>query len=413
MVHAADAIAVILATGSGEALQPLTANRTAAAVPFGGNFRIIDFPLTNCLNSGLRKVLVLTQYKSHSLHKHLRDGWSVFNAELDEFITPVPPQMRGGNTGYRGPLDALGQNLYLIERNTDDAVVILGGDEIYRMDYAAMLRFHRHTRADVTLACMGPNICARPAGSPLLRIDAEHRVLAVLEEAAVLAGEADESTGFALGVAVLSRTVLARLLADTEPRVLDSNDFVREALAHLLGRYALRAYRFGGRAGRVKPDRYWCRPANPDDYYRANMELLLPEPPIDLYQRDWPIRTYQSQVPPARTAPGKSCNEGVCVNSIVAAGSVIAGGGVNHSILFPGVQVHDAAIVEDSILLPGVTVGEGAHVRRCVIDKHVAVPPGTCIGGDSARDAGRFSCTPGGVVVITGQAAFAGPTADA
>lgn len=398
MTRMSDAMAVVVAIAAGEGLQPLTANRTPAAVPFGGNFRIIDFPLTNCLNSGLRRVLVLTQYKSHSLHKHLRDGWSIFNAELGEFITPVPPQMRGGSGGYRGPVDALRQNFYLLERNSADWVVVLAGDEIYRMDYAAMLRFHRKTRADVTVACVFGDPGTPPAG-PLVRVSADQRIVDVVRSALPADGGAG-GLASAMGVLVAGKTVLGRLLEDLPASDCDSNDLGGELLPHIVGRCKVVAYRFGGQAGRVTPDRYWCRPLGVDDYYGANMDLLRLDPPIDLYQRDWPIRTYQSQVPPARTAPGQSCNEGVCVNSIVAAGTVIAGGGVNHSILFPGVRVGDAAIVEDSILLPGVQVGAGAHLRGCIIDKRVQVPPGAQAGLEPAHDGGRFHITPGGIVVI-------------
>ncbi len=392
-----DAIAVVLAIGAGDDLLPLTDSRTGAAVPFGGNFRLIDFPLTNCLNSGLRKVLVLTQYKSHSLHKHLRDGWSIFNAELGEFITPVPPQMRGGPTGYRGPVDAMQQNLYLLERNSADLVVVLGGDEIYRMDYAAMLRHHRDNGADVCFA-YGADAAAGDWGNALpVQIDADGRLLAAGPAAA------GQENGRCLGVLSFTKSALATLLAQTEPGEVDGNDLGRELLPGLAGHPGVIGYRFGGTVGRVTPDRYWRRPTTIDDYYAANLDLLAFEPPIDLYQTDWPIRTYQGQMPPARTAPGASNNEGVCVNSIVAAGSVIAGGGVNHSILFPGVRVGDGAIVEDSILLPGVVVGEGAHIRNCVIDKRVRVPAGDSIGLDPAADRRRFQLTGRGVVVIAGD----------
>jgi len=400
-----DAIAVILALGWDNVLDPLTVDRAAPAVPFGGNFRIIDFALTNCLNSGLRQILVLTENKSHSLMRHLRDGWSIFNPELGEYITPVPPQMMGDTNGYASAVDALRQNLYLIERSEADAVVVIAGDEIYRMDYAALLRFHRKVRADVTVVCVDDDDAKVNGAALSLTVAQDQRVVGVseIDNAAPARGAM-----YAMGVLVIS-TELLGMVTDLPVTNKTGGDAGTELLPALIGRRKVMAYRFGGSAGRVRPDRYWCKPRSVDDYYRANMDLLELDPPLDLYQRDWPIRTYQNQVPPARTVPGRSDNEGVCVNSIVSGGGVIAGGGVNHSVLFPGVRVGDAAIVQDSILLSGVVVGESAHLHQCIIEKSVIIPAGESIGVDPAADRRRFTVTDAGIAVVPKAYSFLQP----
>jgi glucose-1-phosphate adenylyltransferase len=402
-------LAVLLAIDDGSGLGPLAANRARAAVPFGGIYRVIDFPLTNCLHSGIRRILVLTQYNSHSLQKHLRDGWSIFNPEIGEYVTPVPPQMSAGRHGYRSALDALRQCSYLIERNPSEAVLVLGASGIYRMDYAALLAAHQASGAAVTVATRTVTSLAGLEGECLLELDDDGAVrgaVPVLPDSAPLTGEAQAT----MGVMLYSRSALLELLAQ------ESASEECGGLAGLLAssgqlQGGLRSYRFGGAAGRVTPDRYWRQLASLDEYYEAHMDLLRHTAPLDLYQKDWQIRTYQTQNPPARTVPGRSSNEGVFVNSIVAGGSVIAGGGVNHSILFSQVLVDDSATVEDSILLPGAVVGSGARINRCIIDKDTRIPPGESIGFDAAADRARFQVTPSGVVVVPRGFDFSAPLA--
>jgi glucose-1-phosphate adenylyltransferase len=389
---------------------PLTEQRTKAAVPFAGKYRVIDFTLANCLHSGLRQVLVLTQYKSHSLQKHLRDAWSLFNAELGEFITAVPPQMRTDAGWYAGVLDALRQNRYLIERSRAEQVLLLDGGLVYRMDYAELIRSHREQGAAVTCA-------VRPAGGALagaavaLSCDAQERIRALTQQPA----EADPDATFdaPMGVYVVDKALLLQqleALAAAEAAAASSAtpafagagaDLATHLLAPLLARERVRAYRFGGERGRVTPDRYWSDLGCTDAYFRANMALLEADPPLDLYQPDWNILTYQGQYPPARTVPGAtSGNEGIFVNSMLAAGTVIRGGGVSHSVLFPLVQVADGAIVDEAILFEGVKVGEGAQLRRCICDKDVVIGPGARIGFDRAADEARFPVSPDGIVVV-------------
>jgi len=394
-------ISIILAGGIGSRLHPLTADRAKPAVPFGGRYRIIDFPLSNCLHSGLRRILVLTQYKSHSLQKHLRDCWSIFNSELREYITPVPPQMRTGESWYSGTADAIYQNLYLLERSGAEYVLILAGDHIYRMDYAALLQYHHDRRADVTVACM--EVPLEEAGAfGIVTVAPDDRIVDFREKPD-RPKDLPERPGYALasmGVYVFSLRLLCDLLQGHRTSGQQSDDFGKDILPGLISAWRVDAYRFGGTMGRVTQDRYWRDVGTIDAYYQANMDLLRHKPPIDLYQGDWPIRSYEGQYPPARTIPGTSGKEALIVNSMLASGTVVSGGSVQHSILFPNARVEEGACVERSLLFQEVTVGAGADVRNCIIDKHVWVPPGEKIGLDLESDAGRFTVSENRIVVI-------------
>jgi glucose-1-phosphate adenylyltransferase len=346
---------------------------------------------------------VLTQYKSHSLQKHLRDGWSIFNPELGEFITPVPPQMRESQEWYAGPFDAIRQNRFLIERNRASQVLVLEGSAVYRMDYAELAQAHRESGAGITVAVRA--VPAPGSGSRArVVVDADERIrdLTAPEPSPLDGTGADAEHLEAMGVYLFDKQLLLDELKRIERGALSDADLAMEIIAPLTGSREVRAYRFGQTRGRVTPDRYWTDLASIDAYYQANMALLLAEPPLDLYQVDWTIHTYQGQYPPARTVPGpRTGNEGVFVNSMLAAGTVISGGGVNHSILFPRVWVQDGAIVEASILFDGVEVGEGAHLRNCIVEKDIRIPPQEQIGFDMKRDRERFTVSPEGVVVVT------------
>jgi len=393
-------ISIILAGGVGSRLHPLTAERAKPAVPFGGRYRIIDFTLSNCLHSGLRRILVLTQYKSQSLQQHLRDGWSIYNSELGEYITPVPPQMRTGTSWYRGTADAIYQNLNLLEDSGAEYALILSGDHIYRMDYAAMLQFHHDSGADVTVACLTVDL-AEASAFGVMTVDARDRVVSFHEKPERPRGIPDDP-GHALasmGVYVFSAPLLTRLLEE-DHGANSAHDFGKDILPAIVPTHHVAAYRFGGTSGRVTADRYWRDVGTLDAYYEANMDLLKPLPPIDLYQGDWPIRTYEGQHPPARSVPGRSGREAEIVNCILASGTLIIGGTVRHVILFPSVRVEEGAVVENSLLFQDVTVEEGARLQNCIVEKGVTIPAGERIGFDRTLDAQRFTVSERGIVVV-------------
>ncbi|KLV08545.1 glucose-1-phosphate adenylyltransferase [Photobacterium ganghwense] len=402
-----ETISVILAGGVGSRLSPLTDNRAKPAVPFGGKYRIIDFTLTNCLHSGLRRILVLTQYKSHSLQKHLRDGWSIFNPELREYITAVPPQMRTGASWYQGTADAIYQNLYLLTRSEAKYVVVLSGDHIYRMDYAPMLKHHVESEAELTVACMEvPREQASAFG--VMAVDENHKIQSFTEKPddPLPIPNKPDACLVSMGIYIFSMDALERSLRKDAANPDSSHDFGNDIIPELIDGERVYAYQFGGEEGRVSQDAYWRDVGTIDSYYEANMDLLSPQPPMDLYQKEWPIRTYEPQLPPARTVSSPQGNEGIFINSIISSGVVVAGGSVQNSILFPTVRVDNAAVVINSILFENVSVGDGAHLENCIIDKHVVIPPGTQIGVNKKQDAERFKVSPNGVVVIPSDYQF-------
>ena len=397
-----DTLALVTAIGDGRQLEPLSARRATAAMPFGGTYRIIDFALTNCLHSGLRRIMVMTQYNSLSLQNHIRDGWTIFNTDLGEYIMPITPPITDSVSTYGGVTDALFKNLYLIEGAREDNVIVVSGEQIYRMDYAALLSWHTAKGADITVAGVSGSNAAGIDFPASLELDGDDIVR--IGKGGV--SEADDGRMWPMRVKVFKRTALIDLLKAYDPKRNNGVSLTAHIGAHLGEFKRVAGYHFGGTQGRVSQDQYWRRLDALDAYYQANMDLLELEPPLDLYQPNWQIRTYQMQRPPARTVPGHSINEGICVNSIVSGGTVIAGGGVNHSVLGNRVYIDDGATVEDSILYSDVHVGEGAQLRRCICDRSVRIPPGEQIGVDPAADKARFTVTDEGVVVIPSSFEF-------
>ncbi|AUJ37189.1 glucose-1-phosphate adenylyltransferase [Vibrio vulnificus] len=396
-----DILTVILAGGMGSRLSPLTDDRAKPAVPFGGKYRIIDFTLTNCLHSGLRKILVLTQYKSHSLQKHLRDGWSIFNPELGEYITSVPPQMRKGGKWYEGTADAIYHNLWLLERSEAKYVMVLSGDHIYRMDYAPMLEEHIANNAALTVACMDVN-CKEAKAFGVMGIDEHHRVHSFVEKPQNpphLPNDPERSL-VSMGIYIFSMEVLQQALIEDADNDASSHDFGKDIIPKLIDTGSVFAYKFCGSKGRVDKDCYWRDVGTIDSFYQANMDLLEPIPPMNLYQKDWGIRTYEPQYPPARTVSSGSGNEGIFINSIIANGVINSGGSVQHSIVSSNVRINDSATVVDSIIFDDVEIGEGCQLVNCIIDKHVKVPPYTQIGLNRLEDAQRFKISENGIVVV-------------
>ncbi len=396
-------LAIILAGGQGSRLHPLTAERAKPSVPFGGIYRIIDFTLSNCLHSGLRQIMILTQYKSHSLNKHLRDGWSIFNPEIGEFITAIPAQMRMGNAWYTGTADAIYQNRYLLERNDIEYVVVLAGDHIYRMDYAEMLKEHIFKMLDVSVACMPVSLEeARAFG--VIETDEDHLIRHFFEKVRNPPPMPDdpERALASMGIYVFSLPALLEVLQHDHFENESGHDFGKNILPWMVGtQMRVGAYHFGSDKGRVLKDSYWRDVGTIDAYYKANMDLLKPVPPINLYQKDWLIRTYHGQFPSARMVPSATGEVGFVENALLAGGDVIIGARVIQSILSHDVRVEAGALVEKSILFDGVLVGEGTRLRKCIIDKGVTIPPGVSIGWNLADDKKRFTVSENEVVVVT------------
>lgn len=396
-------LTVILAGGVGSRLHPLTSERAKPAVPFGGIYRIIDFALSNCLHSGLRQIMVLTQYKSHSLNKHLRDGWSIFNPEIDEFITAIPAQKQTGEDWYIGTADAIYQNRFLIERSEAEQVLILAGDHIYRMDYAEMLKDHIDKKRDVTVVCMPvPIEDAKAFG--VVEIDG-NRLIRRFHEKKARPPTMPDQPEYALasmGIYIFNTRSLLDVVQKDHGVSSSAHDFGQNIFPSMMGSdITVGAYFFGRQAGRVSPDAYWRDVGTIDAYYKANMDLLEPIPPIDLYQKDWQIRTYHGQFPSARMVPSETGEVGFVENASLAGGDVVIGARVIRSILSHDVRVEAQALVEESILFDGVRVGKGARLRRCIVDKRVTIPPGANIGWNRELDAKRFTVSEEGVVVVT------------
>ena len=396
-----DVLTLILAGGVGSRLSPLTSHRAKPAVPFGGQYRIIDFALSNCLHSGLRRILVLPQYKSHSLNKHLRDGWSVFNPSLGEYITPIPPQMRTDDSWYQGTADAIYQNLFLLERSGAKYVVVLSGDHIYRMDYAELINVHKFMEADATVACMAVDR-EQASSFGVVEVDSQLRIVDFEEKPArpqPMPYHPDKAMA-SMGVYVFSIDILIDTLRNDSTKPDSTRDFGCDILPRLIKEKDVVAYQFGTANGRVSTDGYWRDVGTLDSYYDANMDLLRPLPPIDLYQPDWMIRTAITQNPPARTVSGPSGMEPRLINSIISPGAIVAGGIVVNSILSPNVRVDEGAHVVDSVLFDGVTVGTGARVSRCIVEKGVQIPPGIILDYDSLAESGDCVISDNGVIVI-------------
>ncbi|MDC5804796.1 glucose-1-phosphate adenylyltransferase [Vibrio europaeus] len=396
-----DTLTVILAGGMGSRLSPLTDDRAKPAVPFGGKYRIIDFTLTNCLHSGLRKILVLTQYKSHSLQKHLRDGWSLFNPELGEFISVVPPQMRGKGKWYEGTADAIYHNLWLLERSDAKHVIVLSGDHIYRMDYAEMLKDHIENGAKLTIASM--DVARKDASAFGVLSVNDHGLVETFSEKPAdpqsMPNKPDRSLA-SMGIYIFEMETLQRVLREDADNEFSSHDFGNDIIPRLIDEQCVYAYNFCSDRGRVARDCYWRDVGTIDSFYQANMDLLEPIPPMNLYQPNWGVRTYEPQLPPARTVSSATGNEGIFINSIIANGVINSGGSVQHSVISSNVRINDSATIVDSILFDDVEVGEGCKLVNCIIDKHVSIPAYTSIGLNAIEDAKRFHISENGIVIV-------------
>ncbi len=394
-------LAMILAGGKGERLHPLTIHRAKPAVPFGGIYRIIDFTLSNCINSRIRKIAVLPQYKSLSLDKHLRLAWNLFSGELDEYIISVPPQQRVGDKWYQGTADAIYQNIYMIEKDAPDHVLVLAGDHIYKMDYAEMFRFHKDNKADATVAAIEiSNKSAAAFG--IIEVDHDSRILDFEEKPPVpksIPGH-PELAFASMGIYLFNTTTLLEYLK-SDALQETSHDFGKNIIPQMMKTARVCAYNF--KDENKKEAKYWRDVGTIDAYWEANMDLVSVDPLLNLYDKAWPIRTYQAQNPPAKfvfAQEKKGGRLGMALDSIVAHGCIVSGGRVQNSVLSPNVRVNSYSEVHDSILMENVDIGRHSRIRRCIIDKDVVIPPNTELGYNLEKDKERYHVTPSGIVVI-------------
>jgi glucose-1-phosphate adenylyltransferase len=394
-------LAMILAGGRGERLHPLTQDRAKPAVPFGGIYRIIDFTLSNCLNSGIRRVNLLTQYKSLSLTRHIMQGWNIFNPELDEFINLIPAQQRVGEDWYLGTADAIYQNIYVLQIDRPDLILILSGDHVYKMNYMEMIRHHLENKADLTVAVIEMDkSLSRQLG--VLQVDEGFQIIGFEEKPAVpktIPGHPDLILAN-MGIYVFNTEMLVRRVIEDAKDPHSQHDFGRNIIPAMTGHDRLFAYSF--RDENKKTAKYWRDVGTLEAYYEASMDLVDIDPQFNLYDPDWPIRTYCPSNPPAKTVfqdvtPRRI---GAGYDSLISAGCIISGGEVFRSILSPGVHIHSYSELTDSILLDSVDVGRHARIRRAIIDKGVKVPPGYQIGMNPEEDAAKFTVSSSGIVVI-------------
>jgi glucose-1-phosphate adenylyltransferase len=396
--------ALVLAGGRGSRLRMLTDRRAKPAVYFGGKFRIVDFALSNCVNSGIRRISVLTQYKSHSLLRHLQRGWNFLRGEMNEFVDLLPAQQRIDETSwYQGTADAVYQNLDILRSHGSEFIVILAGDHIYKMDYGVMLRDHIAKGADCTVACLEvPRMQA--TGFGVMAIDADGRVTSFLEKPADppgMPGRPDMALA-SMGVYVFDANFLYSQLERDAADPASSRDFGRDLIPHLVPRAKVIAHSFRDSCiySRDGADAYWRDVGTVDAYWEANLDLTKVTPDLNLYDPAWPIVTYQEQLPPAKFVFDDETRRGMAVDSLVSGGCIVSGATVRGSLLFSTVRVNSYARLEGAVLLPDVQVGRGARLTRVVVDRGVTIPEGMVVGEDPAEDARRFHVSEGGVTLV-------------
>jgi glucose-1-phosphate adenylyltransferase len=395
-----ETLALVLAGGRGSRLGRLTLWRAKPATPFGGKFRIIDFPLSNCMNSGIRRIGVLTQYKAHSLIRHVQKGWNFLRGEFNEFVELLPAQQRITTSWYQGTADAVYQNLDIIRAHSPEYVLVLAGDHIYKMDYGPMLAYHVENGADMTVGCLEVSReLAKSYG--VMTSDENGRVVKFTEkpgEPDTVPGKTDTSLA-SMGIYIFNtRFLYEQLIKDADDSFSD-HDFGKDIIPSVIENYQVMAYPFrdpiSGQQG------YWRDVGTVDAFWRANLELIGVTPELNLYDQDWPIWTYQEQLPPAKFIFDDEDRRGMAVDSMVSGGCIISGGVVRHSLLFSNVCVESRAYVKDSVILPDVVVGANAVVKNAVVDRGCRIPEGMVIGEDPEKDAEHFDVSPGGVVLVT------------
>ena len=398
-------VALVLAGGRGSRLKQLTDSRAKPAVYFGGKFRIIDFALSNCLNSGIRRMAVVTQYKSHSLMRHLQRGWSFLRAELNEMVDLLPAQQRAGEEHwYRGTADAIYQNLDIIRSSEPTFVVILAGDHVYKMDYSIMLKDHVLSGKGCTVGCIEvPRAQASAFG--VMAIDDSRHIKAFVEKPTdppPMPGN-DQVSLASMGIYVFDAEYLYRLLEEDLANPESEHDFGKNVIPRAVADGQAQAHPFSmscvSRIQDVTP--YWRDVGTIDAFWEANLDIAATVPELDIYDTDWPIWTYQRQLPPAKFVPDKDGQDGVHVNTVVSGGCIVSGSYVAHSVLFSEVRVHSDCKIREVVALPNVTINRHCHLRKVVIDRGCVIPEGLIVGEDPVLDAQRFERTEGGVVLIT------------
>ncbi len=392
-------LVLILAGGAGSRLKGLTKWRAKPAVPFGGKYRIIDFALSNCVNSGLRRIGVLTQYKSHSLIRHLQCAWGFMRAEIGEFVELIPAQQRVDNEWYRGTADALYQNIDIIRRHEPDNVIVLGGDHIYTMDYSKMLYQHVTSGSDLTVGCIEvPREEAKEFG--VMSVDENFRITKFTEkpdDPEALPGQPDKALA-SMGIYIFSTAYLyASLIADAE-EAGSAHDFGKDIVPKSIKTCNAHAYPFKNHDG---SNAYWRDVGNLDSYWKANMELCDIEPELNLYSRDWPIWTYQTQHPPAKFIFDDEDVRGQAIDSLVSGGCILSGARVKRSVIFFATEIERGSMIKDSVILPKVSIGENCRITRAIIDKACTIEDGTVIGEDIEADRKRYHVTDSGIVLVT------------
>jgi glucose-1-phosphate adenylyltransferase len=397
--------AMVLAGGRGSRLHQLTEWRAKPAVPFGGKFRIIDFVLSNCVNSGIRRIGVATQYKSHSLIRHIQRGWSFLNGQFGEFVDLLPAQQRVSEEHwYQGTADAVYQNLDILRQANPDFVLILAGDHVYKMDYGKLLAFHVENEADMTVACLEVPIADATAFG-VMGVDENARVVEFAEKPAnpaSIPGNPDKSLA-SMGIYVFNTKFLFEQLIRDADDARSSHDFGKDLIPHMVEKYRVFAQSFGqscvGTENGSGP--YWRDVGTIDSYWEANMELTKVVPDLNMYDQDWPIWTHQEQLPPAKFVFDEDERRGIAIDSLVSGGCIISGSMVRRSLLFSDVRVESYCNIEDSVLLPNVNVGRNVILKRVIVDKGCKIPDGLEAGINPAEDRERFHVSPNGVVLIT------------
>jgi len=394
-------LTMVMAGGKGERLHPLTQHRAKPAVPFGGEYRIIDFTLSNCINSKLRKIIVLTQYKSHSLERHLNLGWNFLNPELGEYIMTLPPQQRVDEHWYQGTADAIYQNIYTVEKENPDCLLILSGDHIYKMDYSKMLAYHMRKKADATVGAIEVSR-EQAAGFGIIEVDSDYRIMGFQEKPKnpkTIPGK-DGLSFASMGIYIFNTNVITEFLKEDAAKS-STHDFGKDIIPTMHKRCKVVAYNF--RDENKKKAKYWRDVGTIDAYWEANMDLVSVDPLFNLYDNNWPLRTYQGQYPPAKfvfAQEFKGGRLGIALDSVVSGGAIISGGRVQNSVLSQNVRVNSYTELYDSIIMENVDIGRHCRIKKAIIDKDVVVPPGTTIGYDPAEDRKRYTVSPGGVVVV-------------